>query len=229
MTTRSRAIAAATAWVVLAALLVLCGEGIKHSTGIESMDRRITNFVVAHRSPALNDIMKIVTWTGSWIAVLVVAVLVGLLVWRRRLPPLLVGVVVAVWLGEFLAVTITKAIVERDRPPESVRLVVTHGWSFPSGHTANAVVVFATAALVVVSFSRSRNVRVVAWAAAVMAVALVGFSRIELGAHWTSDVVASVVWTVVWILVVRGFWRSHSHVANAAARGESPTIVRPKG
>jgi membrane-associated phospholipid phosphatase len=212
------------AWASLVALLVLCGEGIKHSTGIESMDRRITTWVVAHRTPALNDVMKVVTWSGSWIAVMAVAVLVAVLAWRRRLPLLAVGVVVATWVGELLAVTIAKAVVERDRPPEKVWLVVAHGWSFPSGHTANAVVVFATAAAVMASFAASRRIRVLIWAAAVVAVALVGFSRIELGVHWTTDVLASVVWTVVWILLVRGFWRSRAHVEDAVAGGSS-TIV----
>jgi undecaprenyl-diphosphatase len=216
-------------WLVLVALLVLCGEGIKHSAGIQSMDRRITTFVVTHRTPALNHIMKIVTWTGSWIAVLVVAAFVGLLAWRRRLPLLVVGVVVATWLGEFLAVTITKAVVQRDRPPEPFQLVAAHGWSFPSGHTANAVVVFVTAALLVVTFAGSRNVAVVTWTAAVIAVALVGFSRIELGVHWTTDVLGSVVWTAVWILAIWGFWRRPSHAQEEAARSESSTIVRPDG
>jgi undecaprenyl-diphosphatase len=216
-------------WMVLVALLVLGGEGIKRSAGIESRDRRITLFVAGHRTPALNEIMKIVTWTGSWIAVLVVAAFVGFLVWRRRLPLLVVGVLVATWLGEFLAVTITKAVVQRDRPPEPFWLVTAHGWSFPSGHTANAVVVFATAALLVVTFAGSRSVRVVTWTAAVMAVALVGFSRIELGVHWTTDVLASVVWTVVWIVAVWGFWRGHSQAEREGAKGEPSTIVGPDG
>jgi membrane-associated phospholipid phosphatase len=223
------AVAGIIVWVALVALLVLCGEGIKHSAGIESFDRRITNFVVAHRTPALNTTMKIVTWMGSWIAVLVVAACVGLLAWRRRLPLFLVGVVVATWVGELLAVTITKTIVERDRPPEPVRLVVTHGWSFPSGHTANAVVVFATATGLAAAFIGSRCVRVAVWTAAVLAVALVGFSRIELGVHWMTDVLASVVWTVVWILAVWAFLRTRSHDEAAAVKDGSSTIVRPDG
>jgi hypothetical protein len=43
-----------------------------------------------------------------------------------------------------VAVTVSKSVLQRLRPFEAVRLVMAHGWSFPSGHAANPVVVFAT-------------------------------------------------------------------------------------
>ena len=188
------------AWVILVGLLIACGEGIKDSTWINSLDRRVTTFVVEHRTSLLTELMKIVTWTGSWIAVLLVALAVVVLAWRRRLAPGAVATMLAVWIGELLAVTLTKSVVQRDRPPEAVRLVVAHGWSFPSGHTANAVVVFATAAALIMRLIGSRAAAVLAWLGASIAVAAVGFSRVELGVHWLTDVVVSVVWAGGWIL-----------------------------
>jgi membrane-associated phospholipid phosphatase len=190
------------AWVVLCGILMLVGAAVKHSSRINSLDRRITNFVVAHRTPALNQLMKIVTWSGSWLVTLGMAVLLGILVWRRRLPAAAVIAVLAGWWGELLAVTVTKRVVMRPRPPESVWLVKAHGWSFPSGHTANATVVFATAAAVATVFVQRRPWRSLIWALAVLATALVGFSRIELGVHWTTDVLASAIWTVAWLVVL---------------------------
>jgi undecaprenyl-diphosphatase len=186
---------------------MLCGEGIKHSTAINSLDRRVTTFVVGHRTSALTQIMKIVTWTGSWIAVLLVATAVAVLAWKRRLPPSAVAAVLVAWIGELLAVTLAKSVVQRDRPPEAARLVVAHGWSFPSGHTANAVVVFATAAALVMTLVGSRVGSVLALLAAVLAVALVGFSRIELGVHWMTDVLTSIVWAAGWLLVCTALLR----------------------
>src|SRR3974390_2093402 len=151
------------AWVILVGLLIACGEGINDSTRINSLDRRVTTFVVEHRTSLLTELMKIVTWTGSWIALPLLAIAVAVLAWRRRLPPSAVAAVLAVWIGELLAVTLTKSVVQRDRPPEAVRLVVAHGWSFPSGHTANAVVVFATAAALVMRLIGSRAAAVLAW------------------------------------------------------------------
>lgn len=196
------AVVVVAVWVVLTGLLILAGEGIEHSAAVESMDRSVTTFVVAHRTPALSQLMKAVTWTGSWIATFGVSAVVVGFTWKRRLPFLAVVAVLTVWLGELLAVTLTKALVERARPPEAVRLVVAHGWSFPSGHTANAVVVFATAAALLTFLVHWRIVRFLTWALAVLAIALVGFSRIELGVHWTTDVVMSMVWTTGWIVVL---------------------------
>jgi undecaprenyl-diphosphatase len=198
-----------TAWVILTGLLILVGEGIEHSSALSSMDRTVTAFVVGHRTPALNQLMQAVTWTGSWIATLAVAVLVIVLAWTRRLAVLVVIAVLGGWSGQLLAVHLTKAVVQRARPPEPVRLVVAHGWAFPSGHTANAVVMFATGAFVVTTFLGHRNARLLTWVLAVLVTALVGFSRIELGVHWLTDVVASLVWTTCWLLIlVTVLWRT---------------------
>jgi undecaprenyl-diphosphatase len=181
----------------------LAGAGIEHSSLLASIDQSVTAFAVSHRTPALNQLMKAVTWTGSWVTTLGVAILVTVLAWRRRLPLVAVIAILAAWWGELLAVTLTKAVVQRPRPPEELRLVVAHGWAFPSGHTANAVVVFSAAATTfVVVFARRTKLRVVTWTLAVLAIALVGFSRIELGVHWMTDVVASLIWTTSWLFIV---------------------------
>ena len=104
-------------WVVLTGVMILVGEGIEHSAALESMDRSVTTFVVAHRTPALDQLMKAVTWTGSWIATLGVSAVVVACAWKRRLPIL---ALLAAWLGEPLAVTLIKAVVERARPPEAL-------------------------------------------------------------------------------------------------------------
>jgi undecaprenyl-diphosphatase len=190
------------AWVTLSGLLILAGEGVEHSSAVTSMDRRITAFVVNHRSAALNQLMKVVSWTGSWIATLAVAALVAVWASRRRLPVVAVSAVLVGWLGELLAVRLTKVVVQRPRPPEVVRLVPAHGWAFPSGHTANAVVVFATGAFLLSTLLRRRSAQVSTWASAILVTALIGFSRIELGVHWTTDVVAGLIWTSCWLLIV---------------------------
>jgi undecaprenyl-diphosphatase len=190
------------AWVVMLGALILAGEAVVHSSALLSFDHRITSFVVQHRSAALNRVMRAVTWAGSWLATLAVAALVTVAAWRRRLPRAAVAAVLAAWFGELLAVTVTKAAVQRPRPSAGVQLVAAHGWSFPSGHTANAVVVCATGAVIVSAFLPRRRSRRLIWAVAVVATALIGFSRIELGVHWTTDVVASTVWTVGWLVIV---------------------------
>jgi membrane-associated phospholipid phosphatase len=189
-------------WAVLCGLLLLVGEAVTRSSVVRSLDRRITAVVVAHRTPALNQLMEVVTWAGSWVALLVVGVIVLVLAWRGRLSAVAVAALLAAWLGQLVAVTLTKAVVQRPRPPDAVRLVAAHGWSFPSGHSANAVVMFAAVAALLGHIVRSRTGRALIWALAVLATALVGFSRIELGVHWMTDVAASLIWTSGWAVIV---------------------------
>jgi undecaprenyl-diphosphatase len=191
----------AAAWAAMVGLLVLTGQGVTHSAAVASLDRQITSWVVAHRTPALDRWMAALTFTGSWLAALGVAAVVAVLAWRRRVPPRDLVTVLAGWAGVALAVPVTKSLVQRPRPPEPVRLLSAHGWSFPSGHTATAVVVFGTATTITVLLVHRRAVRALALAACPLLVGVIAFSRVELGVHWTTDVAASVVWTAGWLLV----------------------------
>jgi len=69
-------------------------------------------------------------------------------------------------------------------------------------------VVFTTVALVVATIAESSAYRALAWVLAVTAVVAVAFSRVELGVHWTTDVVASMVFVGAWLLVLFSLFAS---------------------
>ena len=190
------------AWLALTGILVIVGTAVVHSSTVEAFDRHVTSSVVAHRTPALNAAMKAITWLGSWVALVTTAVLMVVLAVRGRIVWLAVFFAVVAWAGEAGAVTLAKHVVQRPRPPESIWLKTAHGWSWPSGHTATAVLVFAVLATVLTHVFSSRRSTVASWIVAIAAMAAVGFSRIELGVHWTTDVVASFVFVSIWLLVI---------------------------
>jgi len=192
----------AAAWLAATGLLLVCGRAVVASPAVTGLDRGITTWVVDHRSSALDAAMTALTWTGSWLAAAGLVLVLAALAALRRLPVLAVATVLVGWLGALAAVSLVKAVVRRPRPPDAVRLVQTHGWAFPSGHTANAVVVFSTAAVLACLVLRSARARWAVRAVAAAAVLLIAFSRVELGAHWATDVAASVVWTTAWLVPV---------------------------
>ena len=196
------------AWAALTGLLIVFGEGVVHSSSVNAFDRHVTSVVVAHRTPALNAIMKTATWLGSWVALVVTGILLMALAFRRRLPVAAVVLVVVAWAGENGGVTLAKHVVERDRPPQDLRVVSAHGWSWPSGHTAVALLVFTTLALVVAAIAPSSRSRTLAWLLAGLAVVAVAFSRVELGVHWTTDVVASLIFVGAWLVVLLALFAS---------------------
>ena len=219
-----RALLLVLAWAGLTGILIAVGSGVTHSSSVNAFDRHVTSVVVSHRTPALDSVMKAVTWLGSWVSLVATGILLVVLALRRRLPTVAVLLGVVAWAGESGGVTLAKHVVGRDRPPQDLRLVSAHGWSWPSGHTAIALLVFSTLALVVGAVASWSAYRVLAWVLAALAVVAVAFSRVELGVHWTTDVIASTVFVAAWLVVlsvlfaaeVRPEQRRRAHESGAA-------------
>ena len=189
----------ALAWVGITAALIGLGQLVVHVHAIADFDRHVTQWAVDHRTPALDTVMRMITWIGSWVALAVVTAVVLALTLTKRTTTMVLLVVGIAWAGEFAMVNLVKHVVGRLRPPRSLWLVSAHGASFPSGHAANATLVCIVAVVIVFLLSRRHPVRVTAVALGCLVVVGVGFSRIELGVHWTTDVVAGCLLTLTWL------------------------------
>lgn len=114
----------------------------------------------------------------------------GLVIWllRRRARRLALWVVTTMAVGGLLGVLL-KLLVGRHRPDLLEPVARAAGFSFPSGHALNAALTAGVFVLVLLPVARGAK-RWVLWGAAVAVTVLTGLSRIVLGVHWTSDVVA---------------------------------------
>ncbi len=159
---------------------------------------------IENRSPALTAVAVVVTTVGNTAAMAVLAVLVGLFCWFRGRRADAVLAVVAMGTASIVYTTI-KDVLDRPRPPVADRLVTVGNQSLPSGHATMSIVVIGT--IVVLAWHslapRGRTVLVVLGAAWVGAV---GATRVYLGVHWFSDVIAGWLVGAAWLAVCVTVW-----------------------
>lgn len=183
--------AVAVAIIVIGVLL----EMINERSGFAHLDDSAARFGARHATTDTTNLLKIVTDLGSTPFVACVVVVVGVQQYvqyhKKALPLFLASsVVTAVAVGNLV-----KVIVDRGRP-DIARLVGAAGSSFPSGHSTAAAATYASLALLL-GRHRSRKVQAfLAGAAAAIAIA-VAASRVLLGVHWLTDVIAGLLlgWT----------------------------------
>lgn len=196
---------AGAALVVAAASVgftVLLDE-VMEGNGITGADAAVQRFMLERRAAPLTDLFRAITWLGS---AAVVAPLVGIAVVvlvRRREHLLAFGVIVAT-VGTSVLVQVTKALVDRPRPPVVSRLVAANGGAFPSGHSAQAIACYGALAWVLTRLTATRALHVVAWSSALAIAFFVGLSRVYLGVHWVSDVLSGWFVGAAWLAVTIG-------------------------
>lgn len=192
---RAWAVATFVSWILVAAALVGLGLLLVAEIlpeGLATWDRSIATWFVAQRTPTLDTATEIGSMLGSTFVVIGIAVVVGIALalrrhWRE------VGFLAAALLievGSFLAATF---VVDRPRPSVPQLDVAPPTSSYPSGHTAAALVLYVGIAIVVWTLTDNRVFRVLFWALAILVPMFVALSRLYRGMHHASDVVASVL------------------------------------
>ncbi len=166
-----------------------------------ALDRAATAFSTAVASPALTRIMWVATLLGDT-RVAVVATLVAALLLAVWGHPRRAGSVIVLMLVSTALADGVKFLVERPRPLAPPLIALPASASFPSGHAMAGIVLAGTLALMLVASRSPRWVRIAGSVAIVLAGMLVGLSRVYLGVHYFSDVLAS--WCLGATLV--GLW-----------------------
>lgn len=149
--------------------------------------------------PALDLIFKAITMTAG--AIIFAPILIFCFWFWRKQSYYQIGMLLFSVIGMGIITTILKLLFQRPRPDVFVPLVTESSYSFPSGHTGAAVALFGLAG----TFFWQDNQRIVAllcW----LWVFLVMLSRIYLGAHYPSDVLASLMLGIIWIILLN--WKS---------------------
>jgi membrane-associated phospholipid phosphatase len=193
-------------FAAILAIAILCGHLLhllERPDGSTSFDRSITTWMVAHRTGSLTALARLLSALGSQKILLpMTGVVALLLVGRRRL--LLAGFLVAAWGGALLLYSLVKHFVQRPRPPAAIWLMKVAATSFPSGHATQSLATFVALAFVIAALVKWGGAPAKGLALALAAG--VGWSRVYLGVHWTTDVIAGWLIGAVWTAIV--LWES---------------------
>jgi undecaprenyl-diphosphatase len=173
-------------------------DGVADSTGAGLPDRLVWAWFVAHRTPALDQVMITVSTVGNTVGMAVLALVGAAVLWRLRRRAEAALVVIAA-VGSSLLITGFKNLYGRDRPPLAQRLTVETNGALPSGHSLGSMVVLGVLAVVVVLLVRRPGVQVLTILTAAAGIVTIGASRLYLGVHWMTDVLTGWLLGGAWL------------------------------
>jgi membrane protein DedA with SNARE-associated domain/membrane-associated phospholipid phosphatase len=164
------------------------------------VDAHVAAWFHERATPGLTTAMQYVTVLGSFAWVTGLATVATLVLWRKRCwyRLLALGLVVP---GGMLLDVLLKLAFHRLRPSFEDSLVIFNGYSFPSGHTMAATLLYGLLAAFAVTAVEAWHWRVGAVLGAFVLVVLVGFSRVYLGVHYLSDVLGAAAAGVAWLVL----------------------------
>jgi undecaprenyl-diphosphatase len=178
-------------------------DAITESDGVAGLDHPLLQWAIHARTPLLDTILTGYTDIAGPIGmpILAVAAILFLALKRRSWTPVIL--IASAGLGSLLMTVAGKDIIDRDRPPLADAVPpYEYSPSFPSGHTLNAIVIAGIVAYLLILRQRSTHARVLTIVIASVFAATVGFSRVFLGHHWFTDVLAGWVLGGAWLALV---------------------------
>jgi undecaprenyl-diphosphatase len=180
-------------------------------TGTIHFDDGVRATVHQHASPALTIFMRGITLLGSMEVLLpaILIVLTFLLVRGKRYEAIVLAVTMA---GGMILNIVLKLSFHRSRPDPFFNLAAPPSYAFPSGHALLALCFYGVMARILSDSWRSRELRWMVWSVAVCLIGLIGLSRIYLGVHYPSDVLAGYAAAIVWISAVTVLVRRRKEV-----------------
>ena len=194
-------------------------EDVAEGGRIVDLDKAVFEFLAQLRSAAFDRAMIAITGLGDARVVMPVT-LAGLLAltalkrWRAAL------YLMAATAGAAIFVAGVKRVIHRPRPVSIYDGLAEY--SFPSGHACMSVVLYGFLAILLIQTSSPVWRRVIAFTALVL-IAMISFSRIYLGAHWLSDVVAGLAFGVAWVALLTILYLRHE--ANPVPAGVFAAVL----
>ena len=167
----------------------------------KTFDETVRVFIHGFESGSLTSLMRFITMLGStlFLSVLCAGVFVIFIIknWKRAATLLMTTMAGAVILNYAL-----KANFGRVRPVPFFDTPLPDSYSFPSGHALYALCFYGSLAWLIAAQIQNKLLRILIWTLAGSLALIIGLSRIYLGVHYPSDVIAGFAAAIVWLTTV---------------------------
>jgi undecaprenyl-diphosphatase len=215
--------------IALLWLFAAIADAVPENGTMVALDRGITAWIQAHDTEWGEKIFYWVSWIGAQGLVALVLIAAGWFLRRReRLDAI---ALVAATAGSAALNALLKLIFRRDRPAFAVEFITRHTYSFPSGHAMESIAAFGMLAYLLLHHVQQPLHRRLLVAGTLLLVGAIGVSRVYLGVHYVSDVVAGYAAGAVWLLACIVGYREarRRRLARSDDRlGDAATVTAPK-
>jgi undecaprenyl-diphosphatase len=171
---------------------------------LAAIDLRLALDLHQIATPLTTQLMRFVTALGGPVVVVIaLAGMAALIAWRRWADLIL-------WIGAIgggsILTIVLKALIQRPRPAFASPIDVEASWSFPSGHALMAMVTYGLVAYLLIVRLHQWRWQVALALASLFLIALIGLSRLYLGVHYLSDVLAGYAAGMCWLATCLSAW-----------------------
>jgi len=173
-------------------------ESLLNQESLIHSDLRIIHLLNVLRTPLVNKLMLFITYLGEGSVVFLGCFLIIILLLLTKRKNYAIALAISVLGGE-LFVWILKIVFHRQRPPVLTALLSESSFSFPSGHAFVAIAFYGLLTYFIFRESKNKLQKGLSIIFGIIIILSIGFSRIYLGVHWPSDVLASYASGAAWL------------------------------
>ncbi|XJS10735.1 phosphatase PAP2 family protein [Aerococcaceae bacterium WGS1372] len=198
------------ALIAIIPFLILLIWSMVDVNSLQHLDNRITLASYDIRTEWLTPFFMTITLLGNPPVMVALTIILALFVYLRHRQTLLsLWVVLMMAIGSLGINPLVKNLIGRQRPDENLRLVAETTFSFPSGHAFASMSLFGALIIILLLSMKESKWRTLLITFIGLTIILIGFSRLYLGVHYFSDIIAGYSLGLAWLLVSYSFVQTH--------------------
>jgi len=186
-------------WTIVAMCIIIfvfLAENILQKEIFE-FDNIIYKLLVEHRNEYLNIIFKTITQFGSAFCLIVISILCMIFIKNKKYKITIPLNLFVIGILNF----IMKNIFDRPRPNE-LRIIDESGFSFPSGHSMASMAFYGYLIYLIYKNIQNKKLRNLYCGFLILLIILIGLSRVYLGVHYVSDVIAGICFSIAYLIIM---------------------------